>query len=317
MQGHSSCSNVEPGPTHPPYSPPPLTMLTTLWLGRNSNTPSLAMTRKASLGPSWRYCSSGSANTPMRSAAGGVCICGWGGEGRKEGPFGRRDGGREEERELGMTMADKGTMCSAAVVCKTRGGRGGGEAEEIGQGVLKEYTQSSTLLQLCSLRKHTHALRRCAPHPPASPMLLRFPTPPAPGLPSHLCTTHPPTHLRRRCCSASLRPLPLACRHTPLHHPSPIPPPPPPAPSCLHTSAPPPPHLPTIPPPTCVAYAAREGRPWVHAVGEPQARRVAVILLLRGPAVNGGVLQGLTARRVGDKSRLQRSPRLSRKKRKW
>lgn len=56
-------------------------------------------------------------------------------------------------------------------------------------------------------------------------------------------------------------------------------------------------HPPT--PPTCVADAAREGRPRVHAVGEPQARRVAVILLLRGPAVNGGVLQRMDKERVG------------------
>ena len=46
-----------------------LTMSTTVWLGMNSNTPSLAITRKDVVGVSWRTTISGSANTPMDSAA--------------------------------------------------------------------------------------------------------------------------------------------------------------------------------------------------------------------------------------------------------
>ena len=44
-------------------------MSTTVWLGMNSNTPSLAITRKDVVGVSWRTAISGSAKTPMDSAA--------------------------------------------------------------------------------------------------------------------------------------------------------------------------------------------------------------------------------------------------------
>lgn len=46
-----------------------LTISTTVWLGMNSNTPSLAITRKDVVGVTWRTTISGSANTPMDSAA--------------------------------------------------------------------------------------------------------------------------------------------------------------------------------------------------------------------------------------------------------
>lgn len=88
------------------------TMSTTVWLFMNSKTPSLAMTRNSTLGSRRRIDTSGSAHTPMRSAAAGGDGQGGGASaGGEKGELGKakstrveswRPGDREEEREVGV-----------------------------------------------------------------------------------------------------------------------------------------------------------------------------------------------------------------------